>query len=606
MHAFVLKDCLTRPLSESVRIDCRTEVLNSKSVYSRNRLPRLILETPEWEKKTEDNRRSQDKTRENEEITEAEMVEIFDQYCGDNQKRKHEESVQPGGIYGRVTGENSDSMRTNKRRKTRGRRDEEKKDWGENLPEGWKEGEEDVMRRWLEEPPEKLTEKKLKQKVLKPVKMVDLMAMDIINEVVAGAAGWKEKMTRELLTEVLEKELEKSDWKEQISEEIRNLSDTAVEYAEGRRDLMGGILEEVTEEAMRRTSLKEEEQARQKEDKRRKVKQLGLQECWERKRKLVEEKESVRKKQREKARLEKIKWLENHHRMDWETTELRDTAQGGTRETGREWRLQPLVEGKKKRKRNKKEKWTRRMDQEDTEVRRIFRLGGRRTAEGKESLQRKVRIWKANWKKKDFLEKQEVKKRNNQEGREVSSLEEQFITSDNYNQTDRHVAQGGAMLLMPNLGTSAVLGGVAAEVQGTTNHGGPQQLEKQQGKPDFEKVLTRFDLGILGGSKVSNNETGPEEAATKTVLDPKGGTKIKVGILKEIFETGKSSPRVVKRGKRRKNSTGDGMAQSNIRKFLTIFEGKIEQNYGGRKRKISGISGELSRSIKKKENTTKF
>ena len=258
---------------------------------------------------------------------------------------------------------------------------------------------------------------------------------------------------------------------------------------------------------------------------------------------------------------------------------------------------------KKKRKRNKKEKWTRRMDQEDTEVRRIFRLGGRRTAEGKESLQRKVRIWKAIWKKKDFLEKQEVKKRNNQEGREVSSLEEQFITSDNYNQTDRHVAQGGAMLLMPNLGTSAVLGGVAAEVQGTTNHGGPQQLEKQQGKPDFDKVLTWFDLGILGGSKVSNNETGPEEAATKTVLDPKGGAKRKVGILTEIFETGKSSPRVVKRGKRRKNSTGDGMAQSNIRKFLTIFEGKIEQNYGGRKRKISGISGELSRSMKKKENT---
>jgi hypothetical protein len=60
------QDCLTRQLSESVRIDCRTEVLNSKSVYSRNRLPRLILETPEWEKKTEDNRRSQNKTREKE------------------------------------------------------------------------------------------------------------------------------------------------------------------------------------------------------------------------------------------------------------------------------------------------------------------------------------------------------------------------------------------------------------------------------------------------------------------------------------------------------------------------------------------------------------
>ena len=43
-------DCLTRQLSECVRVEFRTDMLNSKSVYSRNTLPRLVLEKPEWMK----------------------------------------------------------------------------------------------------------------------------------------------------------------------------------------------------------------------------------------------------------------------------------------------------------------------------------------------------------------------------------------------------------------------------------------------------------------------------------------------------------------------------------------------------------------------------
>ena len=45
------KDSLSRQVAESIRIDLRGEnVLNSRTVYSRNRLPRLELEKPEWER----------------------------------------------------------------------------------------------------------------------------------------------------------------------------------------------------------------------------------------------------------------------------------------------------------------------------------------------------------------------------------------------------------------------------------------------------------------------------------------------------------------------------------------------------------------------------
>ena len=47
------QDSLSRQVSESVRIDLREEVLNSKTVYSRNRLPRLEVEKTDWEKEDE-------------------------------------------------------------------------------------------------------------------------------------------------------------------------------------------------------------------------------------------------------------------------------------------------------------------------------------------------------------------------------------------------------------------------------------------------------------------------------------------------------------------------------------------------------------------------
>ena len=49
------RDSLSRQIAESIRIDLRGEqVLNSRTVYSRNRLPRLEVEKPEWEKVAEE------------------------------------------------------------------------------------------------------------------------------------------------------------------------------------------------------------------------------------------------------------------------------------------------------------------------------------------------------------------------------------------------------------------------------------------------------------------------------------------------------------------------------------------------------------------------
>ena len=51
------KDSLSRQVAESVRIDLRGNVINSKTVYSRNRLPRLEVEKPEWERAEEERRK---------------------------------------------------------------------------------------------------------------------------------------------------------------------------------------------------------------------------------------------------------------------------------------------------------------------------------------------------------------------------------------------------------------------------------------------------------------------------------------------------------------------------------------------------------------------
>ena len=55
------RDPLTRQVSESIRIDLRRGVLNSKTMYSRNSLSRLTLEKTDWEKKKEEKEKEAEK-----------------------------------------------------------------------------------------------------------------------------------------------------------------------------------------------------------------------------------------------------------------------------------------------------------------------------------------------------------------------------------------------------------------------------------------------------------------------------------------------------------------------------------------------------------------
>ena len=58
------RDPLTRQVGESVRIDMRKGVLNSKTMYSRNTLPRLVLEKTDKEKKYEEFEKEKEKMEE--------------------------------------------------------------------------------------------------------------------------------------------------------------------------------------------------------------------------------------------------------------------------------------------------------------------------------------------------------------------------------------------------------------------------------------------------------------------------------------------------------------------------------------------------------------
>ena len=68
------KDCLTRQLAESVRIQLREEVLNSKSEYSRCHVHRLVIEKNEQEEKKQEEKRLKRKIEEEKTILEEEQV----------------------------------------------------------------------------------------------------------------------------------------------------------------------------------------------------------------------------------------------------------------------------------------------------------------------------------------------------------------------------------------------------------------------------------------------------------------------------------------------------------------------------------------------------
>ena len=71
------RDSLSRQVAESIRIDLRGEqVLNSKTVYSRNRLPRLGIEKTEWEREAEEKFKRAAMARERNEEMEKQRMEL--------------------------------------------------------------------------------------------------------------------------------------------------------------------------------------------------------------------------------------------------------------------------------------------------------------------------------------------------------------------------------------------------------------------------------------------------------------------------------------------------------------------------------------------------
>ena len=83
------KDSLSRQVAESIRIDLRGEqVLNSRTVYSRNRLPRLEVEKPEWEKVAEEKWKKAAETKQREKQADKER-----QVLGERQSVQDEEMM---------------------------------------------------------------------------------------------------------------------------------------------------------------------------------------------------------------------------------------------------------------------------------------------------------------------------------------------------------------------------------------------------------------------------------------------------------------------------------------------------------------------------------
>ena len=124
-------DALTRQISESVRIDLRGEnVLNSRTEYSRCRIPRLTIDKEEWKKAKK---------------KEIEVLDRDDEVHGDETEQGHQEAVAAG---------QEEVKRTQMKRKVSNETRASKRPRLETLVD-WGEGEERVnlemegIQRWL-------------------------------------------------------------------------------------------------------------------------------------------------------------------------------------------------------------------------------------------------------------------------------------------------------------------------------------------------------------------------------------------------------------------------------------------------------------------------
>ena len=170
------KDSLSRQVAESVRIDLRGEgVLNSKSVYSRNRLPRLAIEKTEWERGEEERKKRAEEERmrfeqKAKERREADSgVEIEDEVMMSEDWRQRQ-------MDGKGRKEQEDT-RPSKRRRVVDTM------WGqEELPQ-----KENERTSWLLEPNTQVVSRN-KQTTLKPWSWVQIEARRVVVELVKEVA----------------------------------------------------------------------------------------------------------------------------------------------------------------------------------------------------------------------------------------------------------------------------------------------------------------------------------------------------------------------------------------------------------------------------------
>ena len=112
----LFRDCLSRQIAEAVRIEMREgAVLNSKAVFSRCKLPRLVVERLEWEQGSGGMEREVDEEEERTEEEKTEDMEILKRE-GECKRKGEKEKQEP-------------------RPGKRFRRERKKEDWGEQLEE---------------------------------------------------------------------------------------------------------------------------------------------------------------------------------------------------------------------------------------------------------------------------------------------------------------------------------------------------------------------------------------------------------------------------------------------------------------------------------------
>ena len=152
------QDPLSRQVAESVRIDLRGEnILNSKTVYSRNKLPRLVVQKEDWELRKElkeredketERKRKRETSRKEKGIGKEPGTEIQEPLMA-NEDEMNEHSRQNGIKRTQEQTQERERNQPRPKRKKRKDRREEDVNWGQK---DLIEEDGDRIREWLKEP----------------------------------------------------------------------------------------------------------------------------------------------------------------------------------------------------------------------------------------------------------------------------------------------------------------------------------------------------------------------------------------------------------------------------------------------------------------------